>query len=70
MRWPWRRRTAVPRLAPTDVDEASRARLQAEEALRRTVEQNPEVCRIAEQLRHHRRVNHFAELFGRSLGGP
>jgi hypothetical protein len=69
MRWPWRRRTAVPRCASTDVDEASRARRQAEEALRRTVEQDPEVRRIAEQLRHHRRVNHFAELFGRSLGG-
>jgi transcription elongation GreA/GreB family factor len=72
MRWPWRRpRPPLPVAASDDADEACRARLQAEEDLRRTHEQTAEVRELAEKLRRHQRVNHFAELFGRSIeGGP
>lgn len=70
MRWPWRpRREPTPLCPSDDTEEAARARSKAEEDLRRTHEQTAEVRRLAEQLRRHRRINHFAELFGRSLGG-
>lgn len=71
MRWPWHQRRPAPAETPSgDVLDAAEARRRAEEALQRTQEQTPEVRALAEQLRHHRRVNHFAELFGKSLEGP
>lgn len=70
MRWPWqKRRSDAPRSASGDVDEAERARRKAEQDLVRTLEQSEAVREIAAQLRQHRRVNHFAELFGQSLEG-
>jgi hypothetical protein len=72
MRWPWQQRrpsTACP--SSVDAEEAAQARAKAEEDLRRTHEKTAEVRELAEKLRQHRRVNHFAELFGRSFeGGP
>jgi hypothetical protein len=69
VRWPWRRRLAAAPPSSDDAHEATQARCKAEEDLRRTHEQTAEVRKLAEQLRQHRRVNHFAELFGRSMGG-
>jgi hypothetical protein len=72
VRWPWRkarRRPAEVCPPSTDAEEAVRARRQAEEQLRRTHEQTAEVRELAERLRAHRRVNHFAELFGQSFEG-
>lgn len=67
MRWPWSRPEPPP--VSSDVDEAVEARQQAEEQLEQTQEMTAEVREIAKKLREHRHVNHFAELFGRSLGG-
>lgn len=70
MRWPWQNRPTLPACTSSDdADEAAQARRKAEEDLRRTHEQTAEVRELAEQLRRHRRVNHFAELFGRSFEG-
>lgn len=62
-RWFWWRRPAPPP-GPPDAAEAVAARLRAEADLLRTMEQSVEVRELADQLRAHRRVNHFAELFG------
>ena len=70
MRWPWSK-APQQQLEPTsdDAHEAAAARRRAEEELRLAKEQTSEVCEVAEQLRKHRRQNHFADLFGRTLGG-
>lgn len=71
MRLPWQRRKTSPSCPSGDADEAAEARRRAEEELRRTHEQTAQVRELAEQLRAHRRVNHFAELFAQSFeGGP
>lgn len=70
MRWPWQRRRIAPDVSSNDSREATEARMQAEEELRRTHARTAEVLELAAQLRAHRRVNHFAELFGQSFGGP
>ena len=70
MRWPWKRRAAVVHPASDDVEEATEARRVAEEHLARSEERTAEVHELAEKLRAHRRVNHFAELFGQSFGRP
>jgi hypothetical protein len=69
MRWPWQRRTASQHCPSGDAGEATEARRRAEEELRRTHEQTGEVRELADRLRQHRRVNHFAELFSRSFEG-
>jgi hypothetical protein len=69
MRWPWRRRRTAPARPPSDADEAEQARRKAEEDLVRTLEQGDAVREVADQLRQHRRVNHFAELFGQTFEG-
>jgi len=70
MRWPWWKRRNPDRLpASDDAEQAAEARLNAEEQLLRARRRAPEVREIAEQLRQHRRVNHFAELLGQSFGG-
>ena len=70
MRWPWQRRKTAEYVTSDDADEATEARMQAEDELRRARERTAEVRQIAAQSRAHRRVNHFAELFGQSFGGP
>lgn len=45
------------------------ARIEAEEQLRRDMERTAAVRELADQLRRHRRVNHFAELFSQSFEG-
>lgn len=70
MRLPWPRRPPAPTVRPSgDTDEAVQARRRAEEDLRRTHEQTAQVRELAEQLRRHRRVNHFAELITQSFEG-
>jgi hypothetical protein len=69
MRWPWQKPRPSPCRSSDDADEAVQARLKAEEDLRLTHEKTAEVRALAEQLRRHRRVNHFAELFGRTFEG-
>jgi hypothetical protein len=71
MKWPWsRREAAAEQITPSpDADEARDARCRAQAELIRAKEQMPEVKELAEQLRQHRRVNHFAELFGKTMGG-
>jgi hypothetical protein len=69
MRWPWQRRKPETRCPSDDSHEAEQARLQAEEDLAKTLAQSAAVREVADQLRQHRRVNHFAELFGQSLEG-
>jgi hypothetical protein len=71
VRWPWTKRSATDAPpASDDVQEATEARQAAEEALMRSQEQTAEVRDLAAKLRQHRRVNHFAELFHESFGGP
>jgi hypothetical protein len=72
MRWPWQHRPAADRCpSSTDADEATEARIEAEEQLRRDLERSADIREIAAQSRRHRRVNHFAELFSQSFeGGP
>jgi hypothetical protein len=71
MKWPWsRREAAAQQTTPSpDIDEARRARCSAEAQLEQTKERSSEVEELAEKLRQHRRVNHFAELFGKTMGG-
>lgn len=69
MRLPWQR-TKPARPCPSgDAGEAAEARRRAEEELQRTMAQTEEVRELAERLRAHRRVNHFAELFAQSFEG-
>lgn len=69
MRWPWSNRNQQAEPVPDDVEEATRARRRAEEALEAAKEQTGEVCRVAAEMRQHRRVNHFAELIGETFRG-
>lgn len=69
MRWPWSPRQPASKTAPDDAEEAAAARRRAEEALAAAKEQTGEVRRVADAMRHHRRVNHFAELIGDTFRG-
>jgi hypothetical protein len=70
VRWPWKHRETTDRRPPSDdVEEATVARIEAEEQLRRDMERTAAVRELADQLRRHRRVNHFAELFSQSFEG-
>lgn len=71
MNWPWRRRSTSPvvSIPPTDSEEATRARCRSEAELEMVKEQAEKVTSVADQLRHHRHVNHFAELFRKTMEG-
>lgn len=56
MKWPWRRRKSP------DVAEAQRH-------IDRLEQQQPEVTRLADELRAARRRNHFSELIENALRG-
>lgn len=68
MRWPWFRDRTAPEEPSDDAEEAAQARLTAERKLESTKALRSEVADLAAQLRRHRQANHFAELFGESLG--
>lgn len=69
MRWPWKRREAAPEAGgpSPDAREAILARCRAELELEQARQKEQEVAELAETLRRHRRVNHFAELFIKSM---
>lgn len=67
--WPWKTKCRREEPAVVDVNEATRARVAAEAALRRAQEKMPEVREVAETSRHYRRVNHFAELINEAFRG-
>lgn len=69
MRWPWSNRGHEAEPLPTDVDEATEARVNAEQALRDTIERSGEVRKVSEASRRHGRVNHFAQLISDTFRG-
>ncbi len=67
---PWKcRRADKPQPEPSDdVEEAAKLRRREQASLERDRANGGAVRDLAERLRRHREINHFAELIGDSFG--